>query len=105
MDNLLALLTLNKNEKSEESGESIKVISHQLNMTDLSQSLIYLQKLEIKHIIVNCALGNIKKFLNRALEMQLLTKDYHYHFTSLVSKAVNSDEIMAKMYQDHIMRS
>ncbi|XP_067943171.1 glutamate receptor ionotropic, kainate 3-like [Watersipora subatra] len=35
------------------------------------------------NIIVDCSLSSISTFLDKALEMQMLTKEYHYHFTSL----------------------
>ena len=43
---------------------------------------------DYRQIIVDCQLNSITSFLNKALEMQMLTSDYHYHFMSLVCNYV-----------------
>ena len=52
---------------------------------DYTDTFTYMRELESRQIIVDCGLNSIVRFLNKALEMQMLTSEFHYHFTSLVS--------------------
>jgi len=57
---------------------------HMHGGSDYTPTFDYIIKLKSKQIIVDCDIASVKGFLNKALERQMLTGIYHYHFLSLV---------------------
>lgn len=78
LTNYLELLALHKQDEVMISSFHIEADSN------YSKTFEYIKKIDSKEIIVDCDLQSVQGFLNKALEKQMLTPEYHYHFTSLV---------------------
>lgn len=79
LSNYLKLLELHKT-------NNMKILARQIqNLTDPTETFEHIREFGFHHMIIDCQLETIDVILNKALEMQMLTADYHYHFTSLVT--------------------
>ena len=82
MSKYLKLLSLHQK-------DGMVINSHHLQPgSDFTETLEYIHTVGTYKVIVDCSLSTVMKFLDKALEMQMLTSKYHYHFTSLVSSTL-----------------
>lgn len=83
LTNYLELLALHKK-------HDLVINSYHIEGTEnYTETFEYIRNVKSRQVIVDCRLSSIAGFLNKALEMQMLTNDYHYHFTSLVGTALH----------------